>query len=215
MESTLIRIIERSSALEDALLLHLENVGHDGSDRSRLTETMCGIAMEHAFSQRLLISTGCFTSGIALLRLQYEAVTRATWLYFAATDGWIVKLSAPLTPGEKKAGDSPSMSEMLTQIEKKAPPGPSQLLEEFKTVHWKSINSYVHGGIHPVKRSSEGYPYQLLIQLLQNANGLSTMSAMLIAMMSGDGRITKGMKSIQLDFMDCLPPLKPIVPSTL
>lgn len=211
MDATLDAVLQRSIALNDALLEHLIPAGHDGSLRSTTTASMCGIAMEHADSLRKLLASGNYTSAIALLRLQFEAVTRAVWLLFGASESWLAKLgSSPLTlESEKTAGDSPSMSEMLTAIERKGPPAASQMLAEFKAMSWKATNSFVHGGIHPLRRFSDGYPDKLIIQILQNSNALSTMVAMVMAIMSRDGRLTRGMSEFQLRFRDCLPPLIP------
>ena len=124
----------------------------------RVTTNPCGIAFEHANSLQSLIASGNHTSAVALLRPQFEAVMRAIWLHYAATDTAVAKLVAPLAPEtEKSAGDSPSMKDMLEAIERKAHPSASQMLARFKEQSWKPINSLVYGGIHPDSRFGEGY----------------------------------------------------------
>ena len=208
VDTALHHTLERSNALEEALFAYLSDAGHDDSLRSRVTRTLCGIAFEHANSLRSLITSGNHTSAVALLRPQFEAVTRAIWLHYAATDTAVAKLVAPLTPEtEKSAGDSPSMKDMLDAIERKAHPSASQMLARFKEQSWKAMNSFVHGGIHPVSRFGEGYPPPLLIQVLQNSNGLSTMAAMVMALLSGDANIVRRLSQCQPEFEDCLPAL--------
>ena len=208
VDTALHHTLERSNALEEALFAYLSDAGHDDSLRSRVTSTLCGIAFEHANSLRSLITSGNHTSAVALLRPQFEAVTRAIWLHYAATDTAVAKLVAPLTPEtEKSAGDSPSMKDMLDAIERKAHPSASQMLARFKEQSWKAMNSFVHGGIHPVSRFGEGYPPPLLIQVLQNSNGLSTMAAMVMALLSGDANIVRRLSQCQPEFEDCLPAL--------
>jgi len=51
------------------------------------------------------------------------------------------------------------------------------------------------------------YPLQLILQILQNSNGLNVMTGMLAAILTGDERSIKPMRKIQRDFTDCLPPL--------
>ena len=207
VDTALNHTLERSNVLEVALFAYLSDAGHDGSLRSRVTTTLCGIAFEHANSLRSLITSGNHTSAVALLRPQFEAVTRAVWLHYAATDTAVAKLVAPLTPEtEKSAGDSPSMKEMLDAIERKAHPSASQMLARFKEQSWKAMNSFVHGGTHPVNRFGEGYPPPLLVQVLQNSNGLSTMAAMVLALLSGDANIVRRVSQCQPEFEDCLPP---------
>ena len=49
----------------------------------------------------MLIAVGNFTSATELMRLQYEALVRAMWVwmwvFYAASDGFMEKLSASLT----------------------------------------------------------------------------------------------------------------------
>jgi len=41
------------------------------------------------------------------------------------------------------------------------------------------LNSYVHGGIHPLQRHGAGYPEQLMKGIIKSSNGLLTMAAIL------------------------------------
>lgn len=51
------------------------------------------------------------------------------------------------------------------------------------------------------------YPLHLILQVLQNSNGLNTMTGMLAAILTGDERCIKPMRKIQSNFTDCLAPL--------
>jgi hypothetical protein len=83
---------------------------------------MCSIAFEHAESIKMLIATGNFTSAIALARLQYEALVRAMWLIYAASDQAVSKLMCELTTDSaNKANNLPMLSEMLAKLDGKAP----------------------------------------------------------------------------------------------
>lgn len=47
---------------------------------------MCSVALEHGMSLRALMAMGLPTSAVGLMRLQFEALTRAMWLQYAASD---------------------------------------------------------------------------------------------------------------------------------
>lgn len=82
-----------------------------------------------------------------------------------------------------------------------------QMLVRFKDVSWHAMNSFVHGGIHPLRRHAEGFPIPLALQILRNSNGPSTMTGMVLAALTSDEAITKPMSRIQPEFADCLPEL--------
>ena len=84
------------------------------------------------------------------------------------------------------------------------------MLAQFKEVSLASLNSYVHGGIHVLARQAEGYPLQLVDQVVRNSNGLQTMAGMLLAMCGSDADAGRAMSKIQPQFADCLPTLLPV-----
>jgi len=170
---------------------------------------MCSVAFEHAESAKILIASGNFTSSIGLLRLQYEALVRAMWLLYSASDLAVSKLMSELThESARKANKLPMLSEMLAKLDNKAPKEAMDLLYEFKEYSWKPLSSYIHGGIHAIHRHSKGYPIPLLHQLLKASNGVSIMAGMLLVILSGDRRQSGKIPAIQREFADCLPPIK-------
>lgn len=163
--------------------------------------------MEHAESAKLLIVSGNFTSAVGLLRLQYEALVRAMWLLYAASDVAVKKLASELTDEKaRKAENIPMLSEMLNKLEGKAPNEPLSMLLEFKQYSWKPLSSFIHGGIHAISRHSKGYPAPLLDQALRASNGVSLMVGMLLVILSGDPAQSGKISKLQLEFGDCLPP---------
>lgn len=205
-------ILRRSDALQEALVHILDGASFDASPRGAATYGMCAVAWEHGFGLRSLIEMGLATSAVGLLRLQFEALTRAMWLHYAASDLALQKLSAPLTPqSEQAAKNVASASEMIEQLGKRVganvPAAAHQMLVQFKDVSWQSMNSYVHGGIHPLRRQSEGFPVHLALQILRNSNGLLTMTGMMLTLLTGDAVVTTAMRRIQPSFADCLPEL--------
>ncbi|EYS98169.1 hypothetical protein CF68_22400 [Cupriavidus sp. SK-4] len=211
-DNPLERMLQRSDALHERLNALLDDAEFDGSPRGETTLSMCLVAIEHATALRALITVGLPTSAVSLMRLQFEALTRAMWLLYAASDMAIDKLQAPLTlESEQAAKNLPGVSEMIKQIGMRAgqgaPTAAHQMLSHFKDVSWNAMNSFVHGGIHPLRRTADGFPFQLVLQVLRNSNGLTTMTGMTLAILTGDEAITKPMSKVQSEFADCLPDL--------
>ncbi|MBA3756679.1 MAG: hypothetical protein H0X02_10800 [Nitrosomonas sp.] len=170
---------------------------------------MCGVAFEHAESVKMLIASGNFTSAIGLLRLQYEAFVKAVWLLYAAPDQSVTMLMSEFTQDNAKKTDNlPLLSEMLKNLDGKAPKEAMSPILEFKENSWKPLSSYVHGGIHALHRHSRGYPIPLLDQVLKASNGLSVMGGMLLVVLSGDQTQSGRIRKINEEFLDCLPELK-------
>ncbi len=202
-------LIQRSVELEEALAILLDIPPYDDTDRILSSKIMCSVSMEHAQSLKILVGASNFTSAVSLARLQYEALVRAMWLFYSATDLAISKISNRLThENERKANNLPMLSEMIKQLDGKAPTIAVDMLNEFKHYSWKSLSSYIHGGIHAINRHSQGYPLQLIDQVIRMSNGLSTMTAMMLAILSGNGLIVDKIRKIQFEFKDCLPDLK-------
>ena len=206
------QMFQRSDALHERLNELLDDAAFDGSPRGEVALGMCVVAMGHATALRALMALGMPTSAVSLMRLQFEALTRAMWLIYAASDAAIEKLSAPLTlEAEQAAKNLPSAKDMIDQMGKQVghgvPAAAHQMLVQFKDVSWNAMNSFVYGGIHPLRRSAEGFPVHLALQVLRNSNGLTTMTGMTMAILTGDEAISRTMSNIQPAFADCLPDL--------
>jgi hypothetical protein len=152
---------------------------------------------------------GLSTPATSLMRLQFEALTRAVWLLWGAPDSSVEKVRADLTTSnEQIASKLPGVSDMLKAIDGKAPSGATQMLKQFKDIALPALHSFVHGGIHPLKRQVDGYPIPLAIQVIKSSNGLLTMTGMVLANLSGDQQQATLMgRTIQPSFADCLPDL--------
>jgi hypothetical protein len=175
-------------------------------EKVRCAAILCRVGFEHAESIKLLLASGNFTSATGLIRLQYESLVRAFWVRCAATDGFVTKLMAELSAESARVANKiPMLSEMLKSLEGKAPKEALDMLLEFKEYSWKPLSSFIHGGIHAIDRNRRGYPLPQLFQLLKASNGISTMAAMLLVILSNNP-IHKGkLPAIQIEFADCLP----------
>ncbi|CDF82205.1 hypothetical protein PKB_0837 [Pseudomonas knackmussii B13] len=203
-------VLTRSRELHRAIEAHLNNAVLEDSSRSESSFYMCTLSLEHGAGLRALISQGNAVSATALMRLQYEALVRGIWIEYAANEAQLEKICQPLTLETEQAAKSlPGLDDMLKKLEN-TPSAPQMAviqLVDFKRVMLKALNSYVHGGLHPLRRHAEGFPIPLAIEVVRNSNGLATMAGMMMALLTRDPTITQPMRHIQLKFHDCLPQL--------
>lgn len=201
-------LLDRSDDLHIEILGLLENAQACPGLRFEAGLVACGMSLEHALSLRMLLRCACFTSAFSLIRLQYEALTRAVWLLYAATKSQVEQLTAPLSlEAEVSARKMPMFSKMLEEVVQKAPPQAARLLGQFKDVNWHAMNSYVHSGIHPLRRHVEGYPAQLIQSVIRSSNGLSMMTLMTGKILTGDAGDSSGLRSMQEKYQIVLPDL--------
>jgi hypothetical protein len=152
---------------------------HDNSQRLRVSHLASCLALEHSDACRTLLAHGMVPSGLVVHRAQYEAVVRAVWSLYAASEAQVAKLATLLTlETEQEAKNLPSVWGMMEALATKAPPQAYQMLSNFKESSWKALNSYVHAGLHPLRRQESGYPVRLVEQILRNGNGLALTAGM-------------------------------------
>jgi len=200
--------LDRSDVLHAKILRRLDGVPAYPGARHEVALVACGMALEHALSLRFLVRVGYYTSALSMMRLQYEALTRSVWLLYAATDLQIETLVSPLTlDTEHAAKKMPMLSDQLKQIQQKAPEQASTMLHNFKDVNYHAMNSFIHSGIHPLRRHAEGYPATLVEDVLRNSNGLNIMTLQMGIILSGDSRFYGVVGAVQEEFHQILPVL--------
>lgn len=202
--------LDRSDELHAEILRLLDGVLAYPGARHEVALVACGMALEHTLSLRLLVRAGYYTSALSMMRLQYEALTRSVWLLYAATDLQVETLASPLTlETEHAAKKMPMLSDQLKQIQQKAPEQAARMLLNFKEVSYHAMNSFVHSGIHPLRRHAEGYPATLVEDVLRSSNGLNMMTLQMGVILSGDSRFYGVMRTVQEEFHQILPGLAP------
>lgn len=165
---------------------------------------MCSVSLEHAESLKILIASRNFTSALGLLRLQFESYVRGVWVLYAASDIAVGKLTAELNEeNQRRANTLPMLSEMISQLDKKAPKNAVDPILEFKEYSWKPLSSYVHGGLHAIERHSKGYPIPLLEQVLKNSNGVNGLVAVFGAILTGQVQLTQDVYESFQEYSDC------------
>lgn len=165
---------------------------------------MCSVTFEHAESFKLLLASRNFTSAIGMLRLQFESLVRGVWVFYAASEIQLSKLTAELNnENANRANNLPMLSAMISKLESKAPENAINPILEFKEYSWKPLNSYVHGGLHAIDRHSKGYPVQILEQALKASNGVNGMAGMFAAILTGNKALVKEVSRSYEEFSDC------------
>ena len=179
----------------------------DDSKRLSVSDVSCSMSMEHWRAVLNLLEGGLLPSAVVIQRAQFESLLRSIWLLYAANDGHIGKLSAELTfESEQDAKNLPQVAEMMTSLSKKGPLQAFDALNRFKENSWKTLNSYAHAGIHPIRRHAEGYPVQLIESIARNSNGLAILSAMQAVVLAGAQPLQKDILNLASQYDDCMPP---------
>lgn len=213
--STLQRCLLRSRELEAAMsALLLDDGRYVQWDDSARTSSSClaaELAFEHWSAVRSLMATDHPRAATALVRMEYEAIVRSAWLLYAASDDEVATMQQELTPdSEKRAGDLPFFGLMLKALETKAPARLYEDLLLIKVNMSRPLNSFVHSGIHALQRGEHGFPLLLVLQVIHISNALGTMSAMMLANLTGNPQKGRRLNEVLPLYRDGLPPLRPV-----
>ena len=164
------------------------------------------LSIEHASVLRAAFVVSAPNSGAAVLRLQYEALLRAAWLLHGASPSHIEKLAGVLDlEAEKAAKNLPGATDMLESMAKKAPPGLSAPIVEFDQYSRHALNSFVHTGIHPLRRAREGFPMEMATTIVRISNGLMHLAYRMLASLGGSQRRMDKVTRVFQEFTDCVP----------
>jgi hypothetical protein len=206
----LAELLDRSNTFDVALrtvLIGEENDGKiPGSARSNGAFSCCKIALAHGEGFRHLVAIGNATSAVALVRLQFEAVLRCSWLYFVASDDWIDTFTTqPTANGDVELTKYPFVNVMLEELAASTAEAVLPVsLSKLKELAWDSLNSYTHGGLRAMVRALEGFKPELLIWMLRTTNSLTYISVQLIAQIANDIERSERLFAIHESMLDCL-----------
>lgn len=207
-EEKLQKLLDRTAQFHTAVQRHVQSLLPAPNQRFVIAFQSGLLSLEHAVSALVLFDQGLFSSAIALTRPQFESLVRGVWLLHAASDNWVNKLSEPLTmESAKRANEGEGLAEMLKQLEANptAPAGIVAQLREYKEVTWKAMNSYAHGGLHPLSRKLTGYPAQLIYDVIRNSNAVVALTAQLQSILTGMPESMGPVRQMHRDFVDVLP----------
>ena len=184
----------------------------DFNHREIATLILADISSEHGHAVHLLAKEGCNISASSLLRLQFESLIRAQWIYWVAKDDIVERFYKPLTQQNASQAEKriPTINIILKDLDDAAREGivPERavaMMREFKELTMKPANSYVHTGMHAFSRKKDGFPEPLIIQILQNSNGLEALNAMLLATVVNSADMIQKVLALQYLYINSLP----------
>ena len=207
-EEKLKKLLDRTADFHAAVRTHVGKLNPFQDCRSQVSFQAGLLSLAHATGTFVLINSNLLPSAYALMRPQYECLVRGIWLLHAANDSWVEKLREPLTvETARRANEGPMLAEMLKGLEASntAPQSIVGQLKEYRDVTWKALNSYAHGGLHPLTRTVSGYPAQLNYDVVRNSNAIVALTAQLLSILTGDPRHMDPVRKLHLEFADCLP----------
>lgn len=207
------RLLQRSEAFMEhltSLLRRVPSLRDDG--RGLAGRRAAHLALEHGVAVRILFGAGASNAACALLRSQYEAALRGAWALYAASNEKVDKLNRPLDlDSEQAAKNLDGPERMLDALKARAGFNQQLLglvipLVEIRETQWKAMNSFVHGGIHPLQRT-EGFPMQLAVQVVRNSNGISHIACRLVMRLAIqlDTTLAAQTERAYVGFEDCVP----------
>jgi len=200
--------LETNGRFHERVAKHLVVLAPFPEQRYDLALSSALLSTEHGAAAFVLIANQFYAPGYTLLRTQFETLVRGIWFMYAASDIWIEKLSRVLTAEAAEAGkDVLMVADMLKSLRssESAPRALLGQLEACRDVMWKALNSYNHGGFHPLARSQTGYPRQLSYDVLRNSNAITALASQLAAIATGDRENMVPVRALHADFADCLP----------
>jgi len=207
-----LKIYEQSAALAQGLFDRVQGLElFDDSLRLRASATAISLAHEHWDAVRPLLAAGMLPSAVVVHRAQFEATVRSIWLTYAATDDYVEKVSTDLnSETEQAAKNMPSVAMMMGALSGKAPHEAVEALSRFKNSSWRALTSYAHAGLHAISRHRDGYPANLIENVLRNANGLGVVGYFQLVGICGRQPLQRDVLAIAAHFPGCLPdPLDP------
>lgn len=200
--------LERNGLFHERVAENLSQLNPYPEQRYDLAMKSALLSIEHGTAAFALISGQLFAPGYTLLRTQFETLVRGIWFMYAASDAWIEKLNRPLTAeAAETSRDALMLAEMLKGLRasESAPSGLLDQLEACRDVMWKALNSYTHGGFHPLARFETGYPPRLSYDVLRNSNTMVALASQLAAIVTGDRQAMIPVRRLHTEFSDCLP----------
>ena len=165
------------------------------------------LSIEYGAAAYVLIASQLYAPGYSLLRTQFETLVRGIWLMYAASDAQVEKLNQPLTEETAESSNDTLMLDKMLKALRASESAPSAILDQLdacRPTMWKALNSYAHGGLHPLSRSVDGYPPRLSYDVLRNSNAITALAAQLAAIVTDDPESMVPVRALHHDFADCL-----------
>jgi hypothetical protein len=176
--------------------------------RGLIASALCDTAFEHAASQRLLMKVGRTGTALALCRLHFEAVVRATWTAQCANNEWLDKFTTPADgPGHKEPANPLSINSMIKHITAAVPHVGAEYALLNQTI--PAMHSFVHSGAQAVVHALlPAYPADKLMAVLWNRNLLQLYLSNAAVVAAEDDLLRPRMRLLQEKHAGCMPPTR-------
>lgn len=175
--------------------------------RTNASWGLCKIALQHGAGFRVLFANQLPASAFALVRLQFEAALRASWLMFAAEEAWVVRFGSPvdetvLTEPEK----FPHVYQMLSDLEasQSTPVNLHLSLSTLKNKSWETLNSYTHGGLRSISRVLDGFEFDIKVWMLRTSSSLCYLTVQLCAAIVSAPEASYRIEAVRQAYPDCM-----------
>lgn len=207
------QLLARSSEFTEHLFDLAGKFGPRRDDgRSRTAAAAGELSLEHGQALRILVAHAAGSSACALFRVQYEALLRAGWVLYAASEAEVGRASSELSAEASRAAQNlPGAKTMLEDLERALRVDPGlvglvQPLQEIRAQSWAAMNSFVHAGLHPLSRSAQGFPMDLADNVVRQSNAMMHMAVRLLYRLSQRAQVNPlQVERSYAGFEDCLP----------
>jgi hypothetical protein len=157
----------------------------------------------------MLLELGLTGTALALCRLHFEAVVRATWTAECAHDEWLEKFTTPVWgPGHEERANPVAVGQMIKHVAAKVPRVGKEYALLNKTI--PAMHSFVHSGAHAVVHALlPSYPPDKLMALVWNRNLLHLYTANCAVVAAGNALLSPRLRLLQEKHAACMPPSPP------
>ncbi len=202
------KLLDSSDQYTKELIGYMRSFDFSKSPRNQMALYTSDIILEHSRSICHLIRQELFLTSMSVLRLQFDALVRQWWSFFAATDFQIEKLATPLTKENFSVLNILGLSteEMLEDIEKKvqtALPLHERLIKA-REDSAKVISSFVYTGVHAYEWINTGIPVHIILSVIKRSNYQLHMAYTLLAIAEENDDLTNITKFLKIKYSDCL-----------
>lgn len=198
--------LNRSDQLQADLVALFDQEMVEDSDRYSGCRILCSVAIEYGESLRQLLKKKLATSAISLLRIQFETFVRATWLLHAAKDSQVsLIMDIENISDERKANSLPMLSEMIKEMEGKAPEPAVKQINELKTASWRYLSSHIHGGYYALHLHVKGVPTEHSTEILKMSNALLALTGIVLSSLSESLEGITTLRIIKEKYRDLFP----------
>lgn len=156
----------------------IEGLSVPSNDRAVITAAVQDVALEHHKSIVLTTRSAFHGSAFALLRLQFEAYVRGSWIRHCASDEVLERF-------KRKDKLDREFGELIKDLESKEAFNVG-VLSQIKTNSWSDMNSFTHTGLLQIVRRitstnvESRYPVDEIVGTLDFADSIALLATLAI-----------------------------------